>query len=354
MYGLSVFLGEELSNETKMYIQKMKKIGFNGIFSSLHIPEEDATLYLDRLKALGKIAREEKMKLMVDISGEALERAGLSFSRLKEMTDIGVTGLRMDYEISNEQIANASHTIDIGLNASTVTEIDIQELKKYDADFSRFEVWHNYYPRPETGLSDRFLKEKNTWLKKVGFQVYAFVSGNEVLRGPLFEKLPTLERHRYINPFTAAVELMNHFMVDAVYIGDPTINLRTMNQFEFFNTEKSFPIEVEDIGSKYYNHILGEHVNRQDDARDVIRSANARFLKVPQIEPEILEDREKGDITIDNEKYGRYMGEIQIIRKKLPKNEKINTVAKVTAEDAAMIDLIKAGTKFTLLKRGTL
>mgnify|MGYP003308821521 CR=1 FL=1 len=43
MFGLSVFLGDELTIETKNYLQRMKDSGFEGVFSSLHIPEEDAS-----------------------------------------------------------------------------------------------------------------------------------------------------------------------------------------------------------------------------------------------------------------------------------------------------------------------
>ena len=34
MYGISVFLGEEITNDTIIYIKKMKALGFDGIFTS--------------------------------------------------------------------------------------------------------------------------------------------------------------------------------------------------------------------------------------------------------------------------------------------------------------------------------
>ena len=48
MYGISVFLGEEITNDTIIYIKKMKALGFDGIFTSLHIPEDDTSLYRQR------------------------------------------------------------------------------------------------------------------------------------------------------------------------------------------------------------------------------------------------------------------------------------------------------------------
>ena len=77
---------------------------------------------------------------------------------------MGVTGLRMDYGITIEQMAHASHKIDIGLNASTITLEEVAELKAHQADFSRLEAWHNY-PRPETGIGTTFLMKRTAGLK---------------------------------------------------------------------------------------------------------------------------------------------------------------------------------------------
>ncbi|MGX7148644.1 DUF871 domain-containing protein [Enterococcus ureasiticus] len=354
MYGISLFLSEEMTDETRLYIKKMSEIGFKGIFTSLHIPEDDVTLYAQRLKELGQIAQNANMKLMVDISGEALKRAGFSFERLDEILSIGVTGLRMDYAISNQAIAEASQYLTIGLNASTISADDVKELRSFNADFTKFEAWHNYYPRPETGLSNQFFNEKNRWLKQSGFQVFAFVPGNQRLRGPLQEGLPTLEKHRYDNPFSAALDLNENYQVDGVYLGDPEISKRTIHQFETYNRNQVLQLEVSDLGSRYYSHILGEHKNRQDEARDVIRSADARFKKISTVESEVLRERKTGSVTLDNLDYGRYMGEIQITKNDLPANEKINVVAQIIPEDISLLRLIKAGRAFNLIEKGTL
>ncbi|GGC82756.1 DUF871 domain-containing protein [Enterococcus wangshanyuanii] len=354
MYGISVFLGEDLTEEIRTYIQEMSHVGVKGIFTSLHIPEENSELYAQRLKELGEIASKNEMKLMVDISGEALNRAGFSFESLEEITAIGVTGLRMDYAISNQKIAQVSQVMNVGLNASTITSNDVKELKHYKADFSNFEAWHNYYPRPETGLGSSSFSQKNQWLKESGFKVFAFVPGDDRLRGPLFQGLPTLERHRYEHPLAAMIELKERFAVDGVYIGDPMISKRTMRQLALYLEQDELVLEANDLGSRYYSMILGTHVNRQDDARDVIRSADARFKKIPTIEAEKLIIRTLGSVTIDNSSYGRYMGEIQVTKKDLPADEKVNVVAQIVTEDQALLKCINAGSKFKLINEGTL
>lgn len=351
MYGISVFLGQDMTVDTEQYIRRMSSIGFKGIFTSLHIPEDDASQYLARLKQLGAIAKSEKLELMVDISGEALERAGFSFERINELLDTGVTGLRMDYAISNKQIAALSNKLTVGLNASTLTAVDIDELEAAQANFKNFEAWHNYYPRPETGLGKKAFYQKNEWLKENNIRVYAFVPGNKELRGPLCEGLPTLEKHRYLNPLAAALEL-RELKVDGVYIGDPQINNRSIKQFDCYLSEERLVLETENQNSRYYSYVLGEHSNRLDDARDVIRSADARFREIPLIEPEVTRERTVGSITVDNSSYGRYMGEIQVVKKELPKDEKVNVVSEIVSEDVALVQAIKGGSRFKLVEKG--
>jgi hypothetical protein len=360
MYGISVFLGTDLTAETVQSIQQTKAVGFQGIFTSLHIPEDDFTLYRKRLTDLGAIAKAEGLKLMVDISGEALMRAGFSLDDLAPLVEIGVTGLRMDYGITVAQMAQASHLIDIGLNASTVTLEEIQVLKNYNADFSRLEAWHNYYPRPETGLGMDFFNEKNRWLKELGLQVVAFVPGDGQKRGPIFAGLPTLEKHRGQNPFASAVSLMAEPTVDAVYIGDPSISPRTMRQFAHYHQQNEFLLEVMASDSRYLARILGQHVNRLDAARDVLRSEFSRtsemFRKdeLSTIEPEATNQRPLGTVTIDNERYGRYMAEIQVTLRDLPQDEKVNTITRIVTQDQAILPLITGGQKFQLVMEGTI
>src|SRR5699024_11291014 len=76
-----------------------------------------------------------------------------------------------------------------------------------DLDFTSIEAWHNYYPRPETGLDKLEFINMNKWLKEKGITVMAFVPGEGDLRGPLFEGLPTLEDHRYKHSLGSALEL---------------------------------------------------------------------------------------------------------------------------------------------------
>lgn len=352
MFGLSIFLGDELTQERKRYLKQMKEAGFTKVFTSLHIPEEDAEQYLVRLSELGALMKKLEMELVADVSKGALAKIGVcdfSAEELKQLKEKGVDGLRVDYGFSNQEIAFMSNELPIVLNASTITQNDVAELNQYGANFPHMVAMHNYYPRPETGLAKEVLKEKNQWLVETGFTVAAFVPGDKQLRGPLYKQLPTLEDHRGRHPLAAAIELITECFVDEVYIGDPEIAESTIYQFKRYITDKTVVYFIKPAKqSPYFETVLGRHQNRWDPAKDVLRSADARFKEIPQISPYETIERTRGSVTIDNQDYQRYMGEIQIVVHDLPKDEKVNVAARIRAEDLPLLDWCPAGGYFEL------
>lgn len=351
MLGFSIFLGDSFDQAKVDYIHAMQQKGFRKIFTSLHIPEDDSQQVLANLIQLGKLAKELNLEIMADISNDGLKRLGIelnvveSFNQLKEM---GITGIRMDYGIEQQVIANASKVVKVGLNASTLTENDVEQLIAYQADFSQMELWHNYYPRPETGLSEAYLQQLNQKWQHLGMKIVAFVMGEEKLRGPLFEGLPTLESQRYQHPLAATIQLINQFGCHDVCIGDEGLSSETREQFQAFFQEQKIKLNVEVFDETHRDLFIGTHTNRQDDARDVIRSQEARFKNVPTIEASNTVARNKGSITLDNENYLRYMGELQILKRDLPSNPKVNVVAKIHTKDVDLVDCILPGYQFEL------
>ena len=62
-------------------------------------------------------------------------------------------------------------------------------------------------------------------------------------------------------------------------------------------------------------------------------------------------DRKKFDVTIDNVKFGRYQGEVCIMKQDLPKDERVNVVGKALITDA-VLKSIGAGKKFKFVVVG--
>lgn len=339
MYGYSIFLGDGVQEETLRYMERMRDAGFTGLFTSLHIPEDDNSKYRDGLQRIGGFAHRNGMELVVDISGSALQRLGIDFDDLRPLQQMGVTGIRMDYGIDSATIARVSHQINVALNASTITEEDIAQLNEHGADFNRMEAWHNYYPRPETGLGKKAFTRKNRWLKEAGFQVMAFVPGDGQKRGPLHEGLPTLEKHRYEHPLAAALEMAEDCAVDKIYVGDPGLKALTLAQFHSYLKEQTLLLHADwQEGIQQKTGIENAHTNRSDAARDVIRSEESRLVRTGGTwKPENTVERRPGAVTVDNERYGRYQGEVQIAKRKLPTDPRVNVVAQTRLEDLPLL-----------------
>ena len=67
------------------------------------------------------------------------------------------------------------------------------------------------------------------------------------------------------------------------------------------------------------------------------------------VTPQNTVERPIGSITIDNEKYGRYKGEIQITKRNLKADEKVNVIGQVIKEeDRPLLQYINGGMKFQI------
>lgn len=353
MFGFSVFLGTDMSEETKNYITTMSQHGFVGIFTSMHIPEDDSSKYKKRITDLGKLAKEENLNLMVDISTKGLTTLGLNLAYdSKKIKELGITGLRMDYGIPMETIAAASHEINIGLNASTLSDKDVVTLKKYHANFSNMEFWHNYYPRVETGLDKQDFIEKNKWLRGLGGKIIAFTPGDFLLRGPLYDRLPTLESHRYSHPLAASIELIKECFVDEVYVGDEQISPTIIKQFKAYRDEQLIQLTTYFLTEDYQELLEGIHTNRMDSARDVVRSQEARFKEIPHIKQINTVKRSVGSVTLDNYLYGRYQGELQITKRDLQADPRVNIMGKIDEQDLELLKWITPDQAYQFIRKG--
>ncbi|MDN4526498.1 DUF871 domain-containing protein [Fictibacillus fluitans] len=346
MLGISVYLGND-PEKNSQWIEKAGSYGFTKIFTSLHIPEEDASLLRERLILLGKAAGSAGMEIMADAGPRSLKNLGISINKVNELRDWNITGLRADYGFSDEEIVGLSHVLKVGLNASTIVAEMVDTWKTHGLRSENVEAWHNFYPRQNTGISSSFLKEKNRFLKEQGFKTVAFVPGDKTLRGPVHEGLPTLEKHRGEDPFISAVEL-NSLLTDHIVIGDVEATDFVLKRLSDWK-DGVIALRTSGLDEAFMAKV---HTNRQDAARDVIRSVESRsyasangIKAAPQVPPA---PRPAGSITIDNEQYGRYTGELQITKRDLPADERVNVLGRVREEDLKLLAHIGPGQKFLM------
>ena len=343
MFGFSVYLNKDLSSENKAYINNMKQGGFQGVFTSIQIPEDNQTKYLKRLQALASFCRNLKLDLMVDLSLNSLKNIGLDLKNFEILTQWGITGIRLDDGFSNEMIAKLSHKIQLGINASTIGENDLMEFLARGADEKNIIAWHNYYPRLYTGLEENFFIQKNQLFQRYGVKVQAFVAGDLPYRGPVYQGLPSLENLRREKPFVASLAMLNCYGVNQVYIGDPYLSEQSLEQFNHYKNESiillrgNYDKNYETDKDHYFQEV---QTCRPDISEYVVRSQYARENIEGPIEPSNSVLRPRGSVTIDNHLAGRYEGEFEIVRKELPSDVSVNVIGYIDPEDLPLFIFI--------------
>ena len=329
MIGISFYLNDPLAEER---IELAGKMGVKRAFTSLHIPEESGDL-ANRAMLLLQKAKECGIEVYADVSLKTPGHLGLD--SLFSLKSLGVSGLRLDDFFENELILNLAKEFKLALNASILFEDEVRALLAGGLKADQMLAWHNFYPRRDTGLSDSFFQKQNELFKKLGIPVCAYIPGDGEKRGPLFEGLPTLEEHRETDPFVSALELF-HSGVEDVYIGDPEVSENLLKRLIDFDRNHSIEVRIEGFQE-------GEFKLRPDFSRDVLRFMDTRSVEL--IQPENTSERIVGSITRDNDRYGRYRGEVQITLCDLPADERVNVVGRVVEEDIVLLSYLKPGQK---------
>jgi len=350
--GISLYPGLDNTLEQNMeLLKKAKNYGISRIFTSLHIPETNQTLFKKELRDLLLQAHILQLDVVCDVSPQACTLLGLKKLDPIELQKIGITTIRCDYGFSIDKIALFSTIMQVQLNASTLTHDTLTALQAANADFSHMDALHNFYPRPYTGLSERYFCSQNNYLREKGISVGAFIPScsSSGRRGPLYEGLPTLEAHRNISVSLAARHL-TALDTDSIFIGDshPTDEeLSALTQ-----TQKNVVV----LKARLLSHdpfvrdfLSHSFTARQDPSRDAVRAQESRnLLHGHSIQPDAttILDKRLGDITIDNKDYKRYMGEVQIITTEQPSNERTNIAARIIPNELFLIKYITPGRQF--------
>lgn len=317
------------------------------VFFSLHISEEFDETYCARVEEVCRWLTERGYRMIADVSVKTVKQFGCS--DLTELArKLGLWALRIDYGFSEEEIRDMAKKMPIVLNASTTTE---EAAVRIAAEGGNVFAMHNFYPRPETGLDEELLRETTRKLQRAGLKVLAFIPGDELRRGPLYEGLPTLEAHRKALPSAAFVDMSVRFGIDGIFLGDPGISQKEAERIDRYCRENVISVPAElSAGYEYlYDQVF---TCRVDSPRWLIRFQESRMYSCPgqTVKPDRCVVRKPGCITIDNEKYGRYSGEIMMIRELLPADDRVNVIGYVCDDAMLLLPCIRGGQKFVLVR----
>jgi hypothetical protein len=356
--GISIYASDEYDVRTNMeYIDMASFLGVSNIFTSFNAAIQDKAS-LDHAMQIIKHAKLKNINIMVDVSPKVFKWIDVSPIDLDSFYQMGISDIRCDYGFNAKEIAtmsNNNYGIDVVINASTVTQEEIEEILKHGGCIDNIKACHNFYPRKFTGLSNSFFNNKTTMLRSYGIEVSAFIPSQSGKRGPLYEGLPTIENHRSIPSVIAAKELAYGGMIDVVYFGDAYASEQELKKVlnidkDIIEIEVEFFEGISDIEKKILFHPC--HINRLDASEYIIRSSQLRSKIDEEILPFNCIERNINVITIDNKNAGRYMGELQIIRKPIPQDFRVNVVGKVDDQNASILNYIQPGRNFKLVEKG--
>ena len=238
----------------------------------------------------------------------------------------GIDYIRFDFGFDNEEIIRASEYCGVAINASTVDVALVEKLK------GKVLAIHNFYPRPETGLDIGYFRQKNEELRRRGIQIGAYIAGDENKRGPLHEGLPTLEFHRHLRPYVQYEMLRRE--TDYVIVGDGGLSERQAELIAAVERDGILRLPLE-AKTAWLCRVM--------ESRQY-----ATFGK--KIAPCNCVERNFGSITIDNEKYLRYSGEIQILKMNLPEDERVNVIGRISEDYLFLLRHLRRGTEFILIR----
>lgn len=324
------------------YLHNLSNIGIKRIFISAHMPEVKDT-FLEELIGLIDEANKLNMEIILDISKPSLEKIGI----------IGnIYSLRLDWGFSNDDIIELrNYPFLLELNASTITQSALEDLKSRGLDFNKLRVSHNFYPKPYTGLSYEAVLEKNKLFRSYGMHIMIYIPSSVGKRPPLYEGLPTIEEHRNLDLDSILAD-MTLLDVDEVCFGDAYASNEELEAAINFDLEIiNIPIYIYDSICDTEKEILNKiHRNRADQSIYFIRSSHR---EINEITPFNTINRSKYSITIDNREFLRYQGEVAIMRMDLEKDHRVNVVGKALISDF-LLQNMKPRQKFRFRIRGTI
>ncbi|MBM7587758.1 hypothetical protein JOC86_004332 [Bacillus pakistanensis] len=336
MIGISVYLSDDSAEKQ---ILRAAELGIRNAFTSFHIPEESGTL-VDKARKLLSLFNDNGFDVYADVSHKTPEVLGVS--SLKALKELGVKAIRLDDEFTPEEVVNLSKSFTLAINASTLSLREVREWLNIGLDPENLIAWHNFYPRPETGLDYASFIVQQKMFDELKIPVYAFIPGDREKRGPLFKGLPTLEDHRSTNPYLSAIEL-NSLGVKGIFIGDPDFSNELLGKLTRFDHE-----DLIELGYTGDAELEGDYQLRPDPGRDVLRLLDTRTKE--NVTPRNTFERHRGTITQDNDEYGRYRGEIQLVKRNLKADSAVNVIGKINESDLPLLDLMNPGQKIAFRK----
>jgi len=334
-FGFAVYVSA--FKRQRPFLETLKNTG-TPVFTSLHMNEEVTDSYVRDVEEMCEWLYKNGFWVMADVSPLTLERFEED-SLASLARRLHLDNLRLDFGFDLDELKKDELDVSFTYNASTLLNQDSEETEAF--------YMHNFYPRPETGLDNAFFTSLNQRIKEASGQTLAFISGDEEKRGPLYEGLPTLEAHRYLSPYAQFVDLLKRHGIDKVFLGDIKMSDTELDLILNYLEDSiiRLPVDLPEALSHLYNEIFTVRV---DSPGALIRVQESRQYAQAgkDVEPSQTVRRERGSVTMDNSRYKRYSGEVQVTKADYPKDDRVNVIGRIDEKFHLLLDNLHNGEHF--------
>ncbi|MCD7808022.1 MAG: MupG family TIM beta-alpha barrel fold protein [Erysipelotrichaceae bacterium] len=380
--GISVYPDKSDINEVYAYMEKAASLGFTRIFTCfLSVPDDERETYLSTtFKDFMKKAHELGFEVAADTNPEVFKLIGATPDNLKPFADLGLDIIRLDGNFGTQgdiAVTRNPYNIKIEFNASMDAGVEL--LINNGGNKDQIIMCHNFFPERYTGLDFDLFQEFNAYWKELNLHTAAFVSSNnEHTIGPwqVFCGLPTVEIMRGLPIDLQARYLLATGDVDDILVGNYPATDEELEALSKVNLQAiEFRVdEAEGItdNEKAIMYEFAPHWDRYDHSSFMLRSSMSRVwfkaqksVQDPtvstnmnyQITSQSIPYRDpgksvftKGDVLVVNDNLAHYRGELEIVLTEIPNDGERNLVATVKPEEIMLLDFIKPGHHFKILK----
>lgn len=327
------------------------------LFTSLHMPEtRDPAGWVRWMR---RVHHTRGVRFWADVSPAGLARLGppgrgaerpgpagalgpdaAGLAEL-DLAGVGVVGLRLDYgyDVEGMRAVAAATGLPIALNASTAGAAELDAL----AGVEGLVGWHNFYPRPGTGLSGEYYARQSRLFTERGLRLLAFVPGEVTRRAPLHRGLPTLEEHRHRDAYTSAVRLRSLAAgVEAVCAEGVVVP----RHLEWIRRAEDGVLTLPVILAPGCDWLEGTWRLRAEETglSHRLEGTRGRALPGPLANADAME---AGSLQMDT--LGRYSGEVHLMTASAPLDGEHLRVGEVAAPYRCLVGLLRGGWEVRLV-----
>lgn len=355
LLGISLYPHLQSKEDMGFQLELAHRLGYNQVYTTIQSPSawrSDMQLSEPVLWLLGE-CRRLNLSVHVDINRSVMERLNAGPDNLSAFRRLGIEILRLDFgfEEDHELVARLTQNEDgilIEDNASMLAE-PVQRIKaiQHHGKLEQYTAVHNFFPRPDTGLSFQDTFKRAKLFKACGIRTGVFINSldSASLLFPQGHGLCTVENHRYKPAYLSAGELTATGLFDLIFFGDGHPSEREMQQVQQIVQNRCVWVPVyfrPDLDPELKKQLLAATLkSRSDQPEFIIRATQTRGIM--PIPPHNVIDRDKLCITLDNSESGKYEGELQIVLKNLAALPYVNVIGQVDMLAENLISLIRYG-----------